>query len=309
MYPHLQVVISLLARMEKENVEPNTILLTTAIDSLAREGFADRALAILKSMEENGPAPNIYTYNTVTRAFAEAGRLEDALGLLTNLKGRGLTPDYFTFTTLLMACGRTGDSEQVSDIMALMKQYGMVPDDIAYGAAIDAHRRAGNSVKALECLQDMYRHRLEPSAAHYNLVIRTLRAEGYVDKMFKMVMAISHKEGAKINANTFELVIEAVLEVGQWREALLLIQSMERLSFRPSMDIYVGLVEQLERARQYKAVLALYKVRVRAIQRTWISSLTFPSPSFAIFRWRLCLVCVSRRSWSVTATISTKTPC
>ena len=32
--------------------------------------------------------------------------------------------------------------------------------------------------------------------------------QGYVEKMFKMVMAISHKEGAKINANTFELCIE-----------------------------------------------------------------------------------------------------
>ena len=28
--------------------------------------------------------------------------------------------------------------------------------------------------------------------------------------MFKMVMAISYKEGAKINANTFELCIEVI---------------------------------------------------------------------------------------------------
>ena len=51
--------------MEQAQVTPNTILLTTAIDSLAREGYADRALAILASMEQNGPEPNIYTYNTV----------------------------------------------------------------------------------------------------------------------------------------------------------------------------------------------------------------------------------------------------
>jgi hypothetical protein len=171
-------------------------------------------------------------------------------------------------------------------------------------------------VKALECLQDMYRNKLEPTAAHYNLVIRTLKAEGYVEKMFKMVMAVSFKEGARINGNTFELCIEAVIEQGQWKvydhhyhddhhhhnhyyhlnhhhhyhnryhhhyhhyhhhhhhhyhhhyyhhhhmniqEALLLIQSMERLSFKPSMQTYVSLVELLERARQYRAVLALYR--------------------------------------------------
>lgn len=72
-------------------------------------------------------------------------------------------------------------------------------------------------------------------------------------------MAISHKEGAKINANTFELAIEAIIEKEQWREALLLIQGMERLDLKPSMQTYVSLVELLERARQYKAVLAVYR--------------------------------------------------
>jgi pentatricopeptide repeat protein len=33
-----QTVIALLERMKKENVVPNTIVLTAAIDSLAREG-------------------------------------------------------------------------------------------------------------------------------------------------------------------------------------------------------------------------------------------------------------------------------
>ena len=41
--------------------------------------------------------------------------------------------------------------------------------------------------------------------------------QGYVEKMFKMVMAISHKEGAKINANTFELCIEVTFD-SNWLE-------------------------------------------------------------------------------------------
>jgi len=81
--------------------------------------------------------------------------------------------------------------------------------------------------------------------------------------MFKMVMAISTKEGAKINCNTFELVIEAQLEADKWKEALLLLKTMENLSFKPSLQVYVSLVEKLERARQYKAVLALYRAMVQ----------------------------------------------
>ena len=147
--------------------------------------------------------------------------------------------------------------------MIRMKLAGIVPDQIAYGAAIDAHRRANNSLKAVECLQDMYRAGLEPTASHYNLVLRTMRAEGYTDKMYRMAKQISKKEGAKINGNTFELVIEALLEHGKWREALSILAIMDDTQFKPSLAIYVAMVESLERAKQFRAVMTLYRAMVR----------------------------------------------
>lgn len=277
-----EVVIDLLERMRSANVAPNTVVLTSAINSLARAGgdFTYKAYAILQDMEANGPEPNIYTYNTVTRAFAEAGKLDEALDLLKRIKSRNLKPDRFTFTTLLLCAGRHAasvdnsvcvddksqreiSSDTVSDIMVQMKVAGVVADEIAYGAAIDAHRRANNSLKAVECLHDMYRTGLEPAASHYNLVLRTMRAEGYIDKMYRMVVDICKKEGAKINGNTFELVIEALLEIDQWKEALSTLSLMEDMQFKPSLAVYVTLVEKLEKAKQFKAVMTLYRAMVR----------------------------------------------
>ncbi len=276
------MVVELLDRMKRAGVAPNTVVLTSAINSLAREGgnYTYRAYTILQDMEEHGPEPNIYTYNTVTRAFAEAGKLPEALDLLKRLKSRNLCPDRFTFTTLLLCAGRHAaqvdasacindktqreiSSDTVSEIMVQMKLAGIVPDQIAYGAAIDAHRRANNSLKAVECLQDMYRAGLEPTASHYNLVLRTMRAEGYTDKMYRMAMQISKKEGAKINGNTFELVIEALLELDKWQEALGILTIMEDTQFKPTLAIYVTLVERLEKAKQFRAVMALYRAMVR----------------------------------------------
>ena len=67
----------------------------------------------------------------------------------------------------------------------------------------------------------------------------------------------------KVNGNTFEIVMEAMLERGNWKEPLVLLRTMEKFGFKASMAICVSLAELLERARQYKAVLALYKVMVR----------------------------------------------
>ena len=195
-----ETVLSLLTRMKAENIEPNTVVLTTAINSLARAGgkYSDHAAGILSHMEKHGPEPNIYTYNTITRAYAEAGRLDEAVGVLRDIKNRNLAPDRYTFTTLLIACGRMNQSDKVNVVMSIMEEAGVEPDAIIYGAAIDAHRRANNSLLAVECLQDMYRHQLEPNAAHFNLVLRTLKAEGFVDKMFKMVMALTAKDDSKV---------------------------------------------------------------------------------------------------------------
>jgi pentatricopeptide repeat protein len=168
--------------------------------------------------------------------------------------------------------------------MNLMKESGIQPDEIAYGAAIDAHRRAGNSLLALECLSEMQRKSMEPSAAHYNLVLRTLKTNGYAEKMYRMLISLCNKENVRLNANTYELTIEALLEQSMWKEALVILKLMNQSVFVPSLEvssfIFISaptstcaailhvsffqtctrFVTVLEKARQYKAVLAVYRL-------------------------------------------------
>ena len=281
-----RVVQDLLERMCKEGIVPNTVVLTTAINAFARGGtdeFTQKAFQLLTEMETVGPEPNIFTYNTVTRAFAEAGRLQEAMSVLLSIRDRGLTPDRFTFTTLLIACGRQqrllsngneianqdadakGEEDSVEaaapvrNILQLMRDAQVVPDEIVYGAAIDAYRRLGNPTEAVACLQQMIEVGLAPTAAHYNLVLRSLKEAGKAEMMFRMITMLSNRDGAKINGNSIELTIEALLEKDMWREAIVMVSSMEEMSFQLSLELCVRLVEVLERNRQYKAVLALYK--------------------------------------------------
>ena len=69
-----------------------------------------------------------------------------------------------------------------------------------------------------------------------------------------MIIGLSAKEGSRINGNSFELTIEALLEAGSWREALLVVKLMNQSIFQPSLETCIRVVESLEKARQYKAV-------------------------------------------------------
>lgn len=57
--------------------------------------------------------------------------------------------------------------------------------------------------------------------------------------MFKMVLGISQKDGAKINSNTFEIAIESLLEEHKWKEAMILVRAMDKLSFKPSLEVCI----------------------------------------------------------------------
>ena len=71
-------------------------------------------------------------------------------------------------------------------------------------------------------------------------------------------MTLAAKERSKINVNTFEITIETMLELHKWPEALQLVRVMDKIGYKPTIGVLVELVEQLEKAREYKAVLALY---------------------------------------------------
>eukprot|EP00981_Chlorochromonas_danica_P012152 scaffold4562_cov183-Ochromonas_danica.AAC.2 len=260
-------VLALLKRMEKNRVKPNIVTLTSAIHALAMGGsanYTDMAYGIWRRMEDVGPKPNLYTYNTILRAFAEAGRVKEAFGVLQTVKERNLSPDLHTFTTLLLACGYANQSSLVDGVLTMMRQDGVFPDEIAYGAALDAYRRSNDSLKALQLLQEMFQNHIEPSAAHINLVIRTLKAQGYADKMFKMIMQLVHKEGIRMNANAFELVVESLLEFpNKHKDILYLLQTMDRLGHRLSLDNCVAFIQYLESQRQYKIALGMYKYMIK----------------------------------------------
>lgn len=81
--------------------------------------------------------------------------------------------------------------------------------------------------------------------------------------MYKMVMALAFQDDVKINANTFELVVETLIAEDKWAETLLLLREMERHHFRPTIDSCVKLIYLLERSRQYRAALAMYRYMLR----------------------------------------------
>ena len=68
-------------------------------------------------------------------------------------------------------------------------------------------------------------------------MLRALRQDNAIDKMLRMAMSIIQREDAKINGNTFEIVIEALLEEKMWKQTLSMLNIMEKYGFKPQIQV------------------------------------------------------------------------
>lgn len=83
----------------------------------------------------------------------------------------------------------------------------------------------------------MIRFKIEPTPSHYNLVLRALRQDNEIEKMLRMAMSIIQKGDSKINGNTFEIIIEALLEAQMWKQTLAMLNIMEKFGFKPQIQV------------------------------------------------------------------------
>jgi pentatricopeptide repeat domain-containing protein 1 len=271
--PSPELVHDVLTRFDKSQLKPNVIFLTSAIYALSGGGkdstplHVEKAYTIWQHMEEHGPAPNIQTYNNIAKSFAEAGEVEKAMSVLEVMHGRGVRPDKFTFTLLLHACAVRSSTDRIPEIMRSMLLAGIPHDEISFGAAMNAYRRAGDALGAVACLNEMAKLNVTATVSHYNIVLRALKEGKYIDKMYRMVLALSRsgcQSGSfQVNFNTFQIALEKLISLERCHECMVLIKEMDRHNLQPDLQLCVDIVQVLERSRQYRAVFAMYQLMVR----------------------------------------------
>jgi pentatricopeptide repeat protein len=86
--------------------------------------------------------------------------------------------------------------------------------------------------------------------------------------MFNLVMTLSAQSTTNLDASCYELVMESLLRQERWKEALLVLQNMDKAGFVPSKEVCTALVASVEAADEYQASEAL---RGYLQRKGWVS--------------------------------------
>ncbi|XP_033516649.1 pentatricopeptide repeat-containing protein At4g30700 [Nicotiana tomentosiformis] len=151
--------------IKKEKFESNIYVLTALVDMYAKCGNIEEARQVFDSIVEK----NVVTWNAMISAYGLHGCGREALVLFDQMLDSGVSPTGVTFLCVLYACSHTGLVEEGEKLFhSMIHDLGIEPLSEHYACMVDLLGRAGKLENALEFI---YRMPLEPGAAEWGALL------------------------------------------------------------------------------------------------------------------------------------------
>ena len=126
---------------------PNVEAYTQLLDSYAKAGDMNKAMAVIQTMTQRSVQPNTVTYTCLIAGLGRSQRLDEAKRMLAFMAGKGLPPSTVTYNALisaLIASAKSGDIsidvavDQSLLLLREMMNSGVRPNGVTAAALVEA---------------------------------------------------------------------------------------------------------------------------------------------------------------------------
>ncbi|KAH0652152.1 hypothetical protein KY289_029830 [Solanum tuberosum] len=161
--------------IKKEKFESNIYVLTALVDMYAKCGNIEEARQVFDSITEK----NVVTWNAMISAYGLHGCGREALVLFDQMLHSGVSPTGVTFLCVLYACSHAGLVEEGQKIFHSMSHdHDTEPLPEHYACMVDLLGRAGKLENALEFIYEMP---LEPGPAEWGALLGACMVHKNID--------------------------------------------------------------------------------------------------------------------------------
>ncbi|KAL6012194.1 hypothetical protein ACLOJK_002672 [Asimina triloba] len=136
----------------KESIESNVFVSTALIDMYAKCGSIGEARSLFDGMREK----NVVSWNAMICGYGLHGKGREALELYEEMLSIGIAPTGVTFLSILYACSHAGlvtDGCQI--FLSMTRDHRIAPSAEHYASMVDLLGRAGQLDKAMEFIKSM----------------------------------------------------------------------------------------------------------------------------------------------------------
>ncbi|KAJ7555613.1 hypothetical protein O6H91_05G046700 [Diphasiastrum complanatum] len=267
--------LDLYEQMKQEGVQPNIVTDVVLLKACASTAAVEQGKQIHADIIKSGYKPDVTVENTLVDMYAKCGCIEDArqvfnnmherdvvswnamitgyaehefgkeaLALYEQMKQEGLQADFVTYVVLLKACASTAALEQGKQLHEDIIKSGFSSDEIVGSTLVDMYAKCGCIEDARQVFNNMH----ERDVVSWTAMIAGYAQQGLSKEALKLLEQME-REGIKPNEVTYVSVLSAFSHSGLVDKGRQLFDSMcEDHAVTPIMDHYACMVDLLGRA-------------------------------------------------------------
>ena len=117
------------------------------IENSAGKLLSTEVLSLLAKMRSDGIEPDGFSYSSAISCYGSEGQWEEALRTIQEMRNGGpnIQPNKVAYTAAISSCGRSGQVDIAMQLFEQMREQGHTPDTVAYNALFLAFRVANRT--------------------------------------------------------------------------------------------------------------------------------------------------------------------
>uniref|UniRef100_A0A7S1ULX4 Pentacotripeptide-repeat region of PRORP domain-containing protein n=1 Tax=Grammatophora oceanica TaxID=210454 RepID=A0A7S1ULX4_9STRA len=255
----------------RDDVRPNVVAYTVAIDAFGKRGRAEEAEALLRQMvESDNVQPNMVTFGSVMNAWSKATAVEDApdrcLELLHEMKRLELDLNVVIYSTIIDAFSQRGRAREAESLLRDMVDSKIMPNEVTYNAVMNGWSKSDESDGPDQCMrlmEEMSQLEMRPSVVTYSTIVDSFAKRGRPQEAETMLRNYIKEFGSGAAPRTmFNCCINAWAKSNAEtapERCMRLIADMKQLGHRPDETSFNLLIEALgKRGRPREAEEVLW---------------------------------------------------
>jgi pentatricopeptide repeat protein len=221
----------------------------------------DLVFRVAKKFESTGYTLSKAVYDGIHRSLTSVGNFDEAEKIVETMKNAGYEPDNITYSqTVYGFCKlrRFEEARKVIDELQQARGYG--PDLKTWTILIQGYCKAGELDEALLSLYKMMETSCKPDADLLEVLVDGFITQKRIDGAYKLLLEITGTCRICPWQATFKKLIDSLLEVRKFEEALDLLRLMKTKQYPPYHEPFVSHISKfgtMEDAAEFLKVLAM----------------------------------------------------
>lgn len=240
-------------KLEQLNLRPSAYTCKCMLQAFAKAGRFSKASEIYRTVQrERLPLDNI-SYNMLLNALFKNGEEESAWNVFKDMKQIGNVADVYTYTILARSLGQAGMVNRALELLDEMAAEGVKPNTYMFNTILGKQDKADEGIKLFKKMLNVG---VEPDFSSYRAIVKLLCKGRQLGGAFELLKLIKEKPVRKVAYQSF---IKVLGNMGYIREVRTLFQGMEHENLKPSVGVYLSMIDAFCRAAEPDEALVVMK--------------------------------------------------